>query len=188
MFTVVAPIVGGPQVTSLRRYGYHAQPTFLTLTFDARWTSPRRQNVNNYQVVSAGRDRRFGTADDVVMAISTAVYDAATQTVRLDMARRLPLHQQYMITAIGTGQTPIRGARRCSPRRRLRRQGRQRLRHHLQPSSLAGPSVTHTTRRPFPRPTVPVRTVRPVTPVRAVTFPTRKLPNIRQLFSRLQWR
>ena len=41
----------GPQVTSVQRYGFHAQPTYLVINFNSPLDPSPAQNVSNYQIV-----------------------------------------------------------------------------------------------------------------------------------------
>jgi hypothetical protein len=110
-FTVEQVVnVAGPQVTNLRRFGYHAQPTKLVLNFDAALDAATAGNTAAYRIVSAGRDGRLGTTDDVVHRISRAIYDNASRTVTLLPAQRLYLFRPYRLTVYGTGANVVSGA------------------------------------------------------------------------------
>ena len=96
-----------PTVVNLARFGYHALPTSLVLTFSTAMDAARASDLGNYRLVTPGRDRRFGTRDDVVVRLASAAYDPATYSVRLaPAARRLPLFQRYQLTVNGQ---PTRG-------------------------------------------------------------------------------
>jgi hypothetical protein len=109
-FVVEPSAAVGPQVTNLRRFGFHAQPTKLVLNFNAPLDAATAQNAAAYQVVGAGRDRLLGTGDDVVYRLRRQVYDAATGTVTLVTAQRLFLFTSYRITVKGTGSAAVLGA------------------------------------------------------------------------------
>ena len=89
-------VVAPPTVVSLVRFGFHAQPTSLVLTFSSALNATQAQNVNNYQIVILGRaEEESGRA---LVHIRAAVYDPDTFTVTLDTARRLDLHKLYRLT------------------------------------------------------------------------------------------
>jgi hypothetical protein len=72
----------------------------LVLTFDHPLDPRRARDLSNYQLVvlaSSGRATR----------IKQAVYDSATQTVSLLLARRLNLHKRFRLTVVGTGPVGV---------------------------------------------------------------------------------
>jgi type VI secretion system secreted protein VgrG len=100
-----------PRLLSLQRFGFHAQPTRLVLTFDEELAAAGAGDAENFRLVAAGRDRRLGTADDVPIALRSVVHDAAARTITLTSRRRLPLHQSYQLTIRGgtSGVTDLAG-------------------------------------------------------------------------------
>ncbi len=84
----------GPQVVKVQRYGYHAMPTTLVLTFDQALDPATAEDVHNYRIVGLHGHR---------IKILRAVYDATLQTVTLHPAQRLSIHHHYRVTVIGTG-------------------------------------------------------------------------------------
>src|SRR5205085_2823061 len=52
----------------------------------------------NYFISARGEDGRFGTRDDVIIRISSAVYDASANAVLLTSSRRLNLHRHFALT------------------------------------------------------------------------------------------
>jgi uncharacterized repeat protein (TIGR01451 family) len=94
------PSVGtnGPRVTGLLRFGFHAQPTRLVLTFDKSLAVAAARAQTNYRLVAAGRDGRFGTHDDVAIALRRATYDPISGAVILATRHPLPLRRQYRLT------------------------------------------------------------------------------------------
>jgi hypothetical protein len=84
----------GPIVVSLKRFGIHAQPTTLVLTFDHPLDPTRAQDLGNYRLVSP-HGRPIG--------IASAAYDPATPSVTLSPAHRLDIHYRYRLTVVGTG-------------------------------------------------------------------------------------
>lgn len=106
-FLATNQVVVPPTVANLARFGYHALPTSLVLTFSTAMDAARASDLGNYRLVTPGRDRRFGTRDDVIVRLASAAYDPATYSVRLaPAARRLPLFQRYQLTVNGQ---PTRG-------------------------------------------------------------------------------
>jgi hypothetical protein len=88
----------GPAVTSLQRFGFHAQATRLVLTFNAPLEPTRAQNVASYELFdSAGRP----------IPLTSAVYDPAARTVTLAPSERLDIHRQFKLVVIGTGPNGI---------------------------------------------------------------------------------
>jgi len=84
----------GPRVVSVRRYGIHMMPTTIVLTFDELLDPAAAQDVNNYRITDRGGTR---------IAIRSAVYDAATQTVTLHPSQRIGIHHSYTLMVRGTG-------------------------------------------------------------------------------------
>ena len=101
---VPAPTTGdtiGPHVMGLQRFGFHAQPTVLVLSFDEGLAPAGASNPANYRLVAPGRDGRFGTRDDVVFALRSATYDPISATVKLLPKRLLLLRQRYQLAVHG---------------------------------------------------------------------------------------
>ncbi len=93
----------GPQVTSVVRYGYHAQPTSFAVTFDSDMDPATAGDLSNYVLRSAGRDGRFGTRDDKLIGLRAVSYDAATHTATLSpISRQLLLRARYQVVLKGT--------------------------------------------------------------------------------------
>ncbi|MGE3819045.1 MAG: Ig-like domain repeat protein [Isosphaeraceae bacterium] len=85
--------VGGPRLIAVRRFGVHLTPTTLVLSFDRPLDAWRASNLVNYRLVDF-RGRH--------VAIRSATYDPATQSVTLRPAALLSLHQRYHLTVNGT--------------------------------------------------------------------------------------
>jgi hypothetical protein len=83
----------GPQVTSVDRYGYHVQPTYLLISFNGSLAPAPTENVANYQIIGPGGRK---------IKVSSAIYDPATNTVTLIPALRLNLHWKYRFTINGS--------------------------------------------------------------------------------------
>jgi hypothetical protein len=80
----------------VRRFGIHAQPTTLVLTFDKPLEPTLAQDSANYRIVELGGSGR-------PIGIKAAVYDSATQTVTLSPVHHLNLHDRFRLTVVGTG-------------------------------------------------------------------------------------
>jgi PKD domain-containing protein/putative Ig domain-containing protein/parallel beta helix pectate lyase-like protein/Big-like domain-containing protein len=74
----------------------------LVLSFSDPMNARRVQNLRNYVLVGAGRDRRFGTKDDRVLKLKKATYSVMARTVTLSPSTRLPKTGIYRLTANGT--------------------------------------------------------------------------------------
>jgi hypothetical protein len=89
----------GPQVVTFQRFGYHARPTTLVLTFNESMDPVHVQDATNYQLVDAhGRSIR----------ITGAVYDPTAQTVTLHLRQRLDLNHHFKLTVNGATEDGLR--------------------------------------------------------------------------------
>jgi hypothetical protein len=95
------PIPDGPRITSVKRLGFHAQPTTLVLQFDEALVAAPAQNVASYQLAGP---------DGAPIAITSAVYSNTAHTVTLSPQTQLDLHKIYTLTVIGTGSQGVLGA------------------------------------------------------------------------------
>ncbi len=59
-------------------------------------------SLGSYRLVSAGRDRRFGTRDDRTLALRSATYDPASMAVTLTPKGRTALRQPSRLVAGGS--------------------------------------------------------------------------------------
>ena len=98
-FTYSAAVA--PTVVSLVRYGFHAQPTTLVLTFSSALDATSAQNINNYQIM---------TSSGTMIPITSAVYDPSNFTVTVSPSQLLSLHEYYHLTVIGTPPTGVTSA------------------------------------------------------------------------------
>jgi Bacterial Ig-like domain (group 3) len=83
----------GPQVTSVQRYGFHDQSTFLVINFNSALALAEAENATNYTIVGPAGRR---------IKVTSAIYDAATHTVMLKPSGRLNIHRSYRLTVNGT--------------------------------------------------------------------------------------
>jgi Putative Ig domain/Bacterial Ig-like domain (group 3) len=88
----------GPQVTSVTRYGFHAQWTYLLMNFTGPLDPTTAQNALNYQIVGPSGHR---------IKVASAIYDSATQTVTLVPSTRLNVHWRYSLTVNGTAPSGL---------------------------------------------------------------------------------
>jgi hypothetical protein len=93
----VAP-ADGPRVMDLQRFGYHAQPTVLVLTFDETLDPSTATDPANYTIVPLGPHGKNGHA----IAIARVSYNAAARTVTLRPSRRLNVHDRFELLVDGT--------------------------------------------------------------------------------------
>ena len=102
-YALIVQAVAAPIVTSLVRYGYHAQPTTLVASFSQPMNATSADNVANYMLVSAGADGRFGTKDDKNIALASASYNAGSNSVTLRLVQKnIPLRHIYALSINGT--------------------------------------------------------------------------------------
>jgi hypothetical protein len=85
--------VDGPVVTSVQRFGFHAQPTYLVIYFNGPLAPSPAQNTSNYQIVGPGGHH---------IKISSAIYNSTTDAVTLVLAQQLVLRKNYRLTINGT--------------------------------------------------------------------------------------
>jgi hypothetical protein len=83
---------GGPTIGTVTRYGFHAHPTTLVIHFGGVLDPARANDVANYRIVGPNHRR---------IAIKSAVYNAATSTVRLAPVHQLDLHKTYLLMVNG---------------------------------------------------------------------------------------
>jgi hypothetical protein len=92
----VAKIVTRPTVLTVRRFGFHAQPTLLELTFNEPLNPARAVDLSNYRVLAATHDGRWQP-----IRLRSVSYDPATRTVTLRPLHRLSLWQTYILVVNG---------------------------------------------------------------------------------------
>ncbi len=82
-------------VVSLRRARANHQPTDLVLTFNLPLDASRAESLANYRIVQSSANER-------VISIRSAQYNATSQSVTLRPKTRLSPSQTYVLTVIGT--------------------------------------------------------------------------------------
>lgn len=91
----------GPGVLLVQRFGFHAMPTTLVVSFDKALDPASAQDVRNYIIVGPG---------GFVIPVVSAVYNPADDSVTLLPAQRLDLHLRYQFTIVGTGPGGVKDA------------------------------------------------------------------------------
>jgi uncharacterized repeat protein (TIGR01451 family) len=90
----------GPVVNGVQRFGFHAHPTTIVLTFNTGLDPARAERPGNYEIVALDGPRH-------VIPVARAMYDAALHTVTLSPVHTLNLHRRYRLTVIGTGPSAV---------------------------------------------------------------------------------
>ncbi len=86
-----------PTVTSLQRFGFHAQPTDFVLTFSSALDPTRAQDPLNYTLRQIAPNGHLGAR----IRIAAAVYNPLTKTVTLHPAHRVYLFARYKLVVNG---------------------------------------------------------------------------------------
>ena len=94
-----------PSVTSLQRFGFHAQPTAFVLTFSSALDPARAQDAHNYTLRPVGPHGHVGARIRIV----AAVYNPLTHTVTLHPATRLYLFRRYKLVVNGMPPAGLAG-------------------------------------------------------------------------------
>jgi hypothetical protein len=84
-------------VTNVTRFGVHHQPTKIAVQFSGAVNNLAAANPSNYDILLRGAGRVFGTADNVVVPIVQAGFNAPANTVLLTSSRRVNLHDREML-------------------------------------------------------------------------------------------
>ncbi len=98
--TVNAPPVtsDGPRLTGVQRFGIHAMPTTLVLTFDQPLDPGSAEDVRNYVILDPSGHR---------IRISRAVLDPTRLTVTLHPEQRISIHDPYQLIVNGAGPRAV---------------------------------------------------------------------------------
>jgi type IV secretory pathway TrbF-like protein len=99
----VAPPVAPPSVSSLQRFGFHAQPTRLVPTFSSVLDAARAQDRHNYTLKPIGPKGHLGSR----IPVASAVYDPVANTVTLHFTTRLYLFHRYKLVINGTAPSGL---------------------------------------------------------------------------------
>ena len=98
-----------PAVSTLQLIGIHQNPTTIVLKFDGALDPAKANDPAGYKLVALGRDEKLGTRDDRQIAVTSATYDAVTNTVTLSPDRHLNIHYHYVI------RLTVPAASSCAP-------------------------------------------------------------------------
>lgn len=98
-------------VVNVSRFGFHARPTRIALTFNLPLDPQQASRVGNYRLLGPGLDRTPGVAPDRPLAIRSVRFDSATNTVAIAPAQPLRLlgGRRYLVAVSGEvvpGGTP----------------------------------------------------------------------------------
>jgi uncharacterized repeat protein (TIGR01451 family) len=102
----VSPSTPPVTVVSLRRFGFHEQPTMLVVAFSGVLDTPSAQDLSNYSLVLIAH----GGALHLRVPIFQAAYDPTANTVSLRPTRLLPLRFHYVLTINASIPTGVRAA------------------------------------------------------------------------------
>ena len=91
----------GPQVTSVVRYGYHSQPTYLIVYFNMELDPASAQLASNYTVVGPNGHK---------FKVKAAIYNSATDAVTLEFTQQLVLRKSYRFTINGTTSSGVKNS------------------------------------------------------------------------------
>ena len=100
----------GPRVVSVARYGYHMQSTYFVVAFNMPLDPTSARLAANYLV---SQSMVAGLAGQSV-AVKSATYNPANNTVTLAFPRRLLLRKFYTLTINGTTPRGSRALVACS--------------------------------------------------------------------------
>lgn len=97
-----------PPVTKLLRFGIHHQPTQLYVTFGGPLNPTDASNATYYKIVAPNKAGSFTGPGTKTIPVTSAVYNATTNTVKLTTATQLNVHQlfQLVISLPCTNGTP----------------------------------------------------------------------------------
>ncbi|QEH37901.1 CotH protein [Aquisphaera giovannonii] len=84
--------------------------TGLALAFSEPIAGGTATNVDAYRLVQAGRDRKFGTKDDVVVRLRSATLDGSGTHVILAARKKLQANRKYQLQVSGSGATALTDA------------------------------------------------------------------------------
>jgi hypothetical protein len=99
---LVNPATPPPAVVGVGRFGFHNQPTSLLIIFSAALDPTQAQNVAEYQLRLAVKERHNRFRLGAIIPVAAAVYNPTNTTVTLSFAKRLNVHYYYQLTINGT--------------------------------------------------------------------------------------
>lgn len=98
-----------PTITSIVPVISRGSMSSIRITFSESMNSATAQKTLAYMLSAAGRDKKFGTRDDVKYRITRATYNTATRTVTINHTA-VRLTADLQLTIIGTGTNAIKSA------------------------------------------------------------------------------
>jgi uncharacterized repeat protein (TIGR01451 family) len=93
------PVVDGPTVVRLQRFGFHRQPTWFVISFSGALDPARATIRANYVITEPMAGRR----NDPRIPIESVVYDPNQRTVMVHTKSRVNLHRPYRLVVVGSG-------------------------------------------------------------------------------------
>lgn len=87
-----------PTIAGFRTTAKRGVLSRIVLTFNEGMDPETTKSPTAYRLVSAGRDRRFGTRDDKTLAIRSVLYDPSARTATLIPAGQIKLNQPLRLT------------------------------------------------------------------------------------------
>src|SRR5262249_34155854 len=104
------PLVKGKTI-QIKTHTVKGKPeTDILITFTGDLLTSSAKNLSNYRLAAAGKDKKFGTKDDVVTKLKSAAYDSHTRTVTLiPAARKLPQSPALQLRIKATGVVDAMG-------------------------------------------------------------------------------
>ncbi|MFO0888264.1 MAG: SdrD B-like domain-containing protein [Isosphaeraceae bacterium] len=96
--TTPPTVVGPPRIASKK-----GSLNMIVIGFSEAIVSAGAGSLGSYRLISAGRDRRFGTRDDKTLALGSAAYREATRTVTIEPRKKVAMNQPLQFVANGSG-------------------------------------------------------------------------------------
>lgn len=97
-----------PTIVGVSRFGFHARPTILVLSFNQPLDAASAEDTANYSIVTQGRNGHFGGRGSHHIAVDRALFDASTDTVTLLPHRHLSLFRLYQLTVNGHSPSGVK--------------------------------------------------------------------------------
>jgi uncharacterized repeat protein (TIGR01451 family) len=101
---VVMPAAPPVTVVSLKRFGYHHEPTLLVVQFSGPLEVSSAQDLSNYSLVLIAHGGRLR----LPISFAKATYDPAADTLMLHPTKLLPLRFHYVLTINASTPTGVR--------------------------------------------------------------------------------
>jgi uncharacterized repeat protein (TIGR01451 family) len=103
---VVMPASPPVTVVSLKRFGYHHEPTLLVVGFSGPLDASSAQDLSNYSLVLIAHGGKLRKP----LSFAKATYNPTAATVTLQPTKLLPLRFQYVLTINASTPTGVRDA------------------------------------------------------------------------------